>query len=179
MYWKTGHRTSNHIHNLVDLFTDQIIPHFNLNLTNFWLSFYKGNVVIVLDDIQNVWGEGGDLIFLDLLSITEEWYQFLLSRCISISIYMNQNICSIFWVTVLIRLDRRQTFSLCTTRLSLFSPSLLSSTFDANYTICPPFVSRDRTMSVFSLLTFTHCWIQTYIHVQLFAWCATMPLTIL
>lgn len=41
--------------------------------------------------------------------------------------------------------------------LSLSSPSLPSSTFDANYTICPPSVSWDRTMSVFSPLTFTHC----------------------
>lgn len=106
-------------------------------------------------------------------------------KCIALSIYIKQTVCSTFWVTVLIRVDRLQTIfsslfiSVCTVRLSLFSPSLLSSTFDANYTICPPSVSWDRTMSVFSLLTFTHYWKQTYIHTRLFARCATMPLTIL
>lgn len=34
--------------------------------------------------------------------------------------------------------------SVCAARLP--SPPLTSSTFDANYTICPPSISRDRTM---------------------------------
>lgn len=98
------------------------------------------------------------------------------------------NVCILFWVTVLIRVDRLQTSLLLPLHLSLclycqplslslsFSisshflpPSLLSSTIDANYTICPPSVSRDPCMSVFSLLTFTHYWIQTYIHVRLWS----------
>lgn len=105
----------------------------------------------------------------------------------------DRNVCIIFWVTVLIRVDRLQTslllplhLSLCLycQALSFFLPLVISSpylfsTIDANYTICPPSVSWDRTMSVFSLLTFTHYWIQTCVHVLLFERCATMPLTVL
>lgn len=46
--------------------------------------------------------------------------------------------------------------------LPSFPSSLLSSTSDANYTLCPPSVSWDRSMSVFSLLTFTHRWLQSH-----------------
>lgn len=41
------------------------------------------------------------------------------------------------------------------------SPLLRPSTSDANYAICPPSVSWD--VCLFSLLTFTHCWMRTCI----------------
>lgn len=79
---------------------------------------------------------------------------------------MHVGMCSPFWVTVLIRVDRLQTLLLLPLHLplrlyrqALFPPFLLSSTFDANYTICPPFVSWDLATSVLSplsLSTFTH-----------------------
>lgn len=100
---------------------------------------------------------------------------------------MHVGMCSPFWVTVLIRVDRLQTLlllplhlPLCLYRQALFPPFLLSSTFDANYTICPPFVSWDLATSVLSpsLSTFTHRWVQAHIHVLLFPRCATTHLTV-
>lgn len=68
--------------------------------------------------------------------------------------------------------------SVCTVRLALSSPPLPSSTFDANYTICPPSISWDRTMPVFSLSLNLHTLLGTHMHsVSLFERCATTPLT--
>lgn len=68
--------------------------------------------------------------------------------------------------------------SVCTVRLALSSPPLPSSTFDANYTICPPSISWDRTMPVFSLSLNLHTLLGTHMHsVPLFERCATTPLT--
>lgn len=89
-----------------------------------------------------------------------------------VELYTAEQTACIFWVTVVIRTDRLQTLQ----PLPLFVlsdspfPPLPSSTFDANYTICPPSISWDRTMPFFSLLTFTHYWVY-WVHTCIWCYC--------
>lgn len=67
--------------------------------------------------------------------------------------------------------------SVCTVRLFLSSPP--SSPLPLLMLIILSVLPPSPGIFCFSLLTFTHYWIQTYIRVPLFARCAATPLTIL